>query len=93
MTVDRYLKGVLTVIAGALVWIAIQLSSGTASAQSRPPREPAPQQESAVRDVAVVWPPAVNREARKANNAKDPPMNSIRMQRMNTPRVGSSANA
>jgi hypothetical protein len=62
MTVDRYLKGVLTVIAGALVWIAIQLSSGTASAQSRPPREPAPQQESAVRDVAVVWPPAVNRE-------------------------------
>jgi hypothetical protein len=62
MTVDRYLKGVLTVIAGALVWIAIQLSSGTASAQSRPSREPAPPQESAVRDVAVVFPAPVNRE-------------------------------
>jgi hypothetical protein len=62
MTVDRYLKGVLTVIAGALVWIAIQLSVGTATAQSRPPREPAASQEGAVRDVAVVWPPAVNRE-------------------------------
>jgi hypothetical protein len=62
MTVDRYLKGVLTVIAGALVWIAVQLSAGTAAAQSRPPREPAPSQEGAVRDVALVWPPAVNRE-------------------------------
>jgi hypothetical protein len=62
MTIDRYLKGVLTVIAGALVWIAVQLSVGTASAQSRPSREPEPSQESAVRDVALVWPQAVNRE-------------------------------
>ena len=29
---DRYLKGVLTVIAGALVWIAFQLSMGNARA-------------------------------------------------------------
>jgi hypothetical protein len=35
---DRYLKGVLTVIAGALVWIAVQLTIGTANAQPAPER-------------------------------------------------------
>jgi hypothetical protein len=32
---DRYLKGVLTVIAGALVWIAIQLSTRPVDAAGR----------------------------------------------------------
>ena len=36
---DRYVKGVLTVIAGALVWIAVQLSLG--AAQAAPSRGPA----------------------------------------------------
>lgn len=62
MTIDRYLKAVLTVIAGALVWIAVQLSVSTASAQGRPSREPEPREESSVRDVAIVWPQTVNRE-------------------------------
>jgi hypothetical protein len=40
---DRYLKGVLTVIAASLVWIAVQLTIGTAHAQQQPMVQPLPQ--------------------------------------------------
>ena len=49
---DRYLKGVLTVIAGALVWIAVQLTVGTAKA--------APITEPGIRQVSIVWPETVS---------------------------------
>ena len=45
------------------------------------------------REIGWKRPPAVSDDARSANSASEPPMNSIRMQRMNTPRVGSVAKA
>ena len=51
---DRYVKSVLTVIAASLVWIAVQLTIGTANAQPVTNVQPTPAPQRGMGEVRLV---------------------------------------